>query len=29
LLKESGKFKRVEVWKDLAKIERVIAAWKN
>lgn len=29
LLKESGNFKRIEVWKDLAKIERVIAAWKN
>jgi release factor glutamine methyltransferase len=29
LFKDSGKFKRVEVWKDLAKIERVIAAWKN
>lgn len=29
LLKEGGKFKRIEVWKDLAKIERVIAAWKN
>ena len=29
LFKDSGKFKRIEVWKDLAKIERVIAAWKN
>ncbi len=29
LLKENGNFNYIQVWKDLAGIERVIAAWKN
>lgn len=29
LIEESGKFKHIQIWKDLARIERVIAAWKK
>ena len=29
LIMENGKFKHFEIWKDLAGIERVIAAWKK
>lgn len=29
LIMENGNFKHVQIWKDLAKIERVIAAWKK
>ena len=29
LIEENGNFKHIEIWKDLAGIERVIAAWKK
>lgn len=29
LINENGNFKHIEIWKDLAGIERVIAAWKK
>lgn len=29
MIEESGNFKHVQIWKDLAGIERVIAAWKK
>ena len=29
MIEDSGKFKHVQIWKDLAGIERVIAAWKK
>ena len=29
LIEDSGNFKHIQIWKDLARIERVIAAWKK